>query len=537
MKESTKKKASKWCLILLASILLESVGVKDAFAISPSDINNSNVFLEQAWGSVNCTTVAASMMLRRRAILNGDEKWESITPGVVESVGWLDGTGMKNEFSYGEYKINSGLLSGDKTEFLIELLKRNPEGVVIYSKTKWHAVLITDYTDGQFYCGDPATNWPYKGRIPISLSSMITVNECYKYWYISTPYQKQYTEGWIQNDGIWKYQLADGSFATGWKEVGGKWYYLDRDGIMMTGWENLDGKYYYLRDSGEMATGWLELEDDLYYLGPDGVMYASRWIKENGKRYYAGADGRLLRNVCSRIDGIEYDFDDAGAASVKKTDPVPTQPETTSGNKETTSSNRSETEYSYRTRTKNEETKTSEDSNLSGWEFIGTQKGNGTWGSWSNWSEEYRESSDNVEVETRTVSTGENTQIYLGRYYSESKNNFSPNKLDNTYAFEGGWFDKDTVTFVGQAYAGGRTDCYTVPGYHYYFFEIGSHGGETRTLSTGSRTEYRYRQKTSKTLYQYHRFVYSSWSEWSNWSETPVYKDELTDVRTRVKPV
>jgi hypothetical protein len=539
MKEKTKKKASKWCLILLLSILLESVGVKNAFAISPSDINNNNVFLEQARGSVNCTTVAASMMLRRRAILNGDENWERITPGAVESVGWLNGFGMKNDFSYGEYNINSSSLPADKTGFLIELLKSHPEGVVIYSKTKWHAVLITDYTDGQFYCGDPAADWRYKGRIPLSLSSMETVDVCYKYWYISTPYQK-YTEGWIKNEGIWKYQFADGSFATGWKEVSGKWYYLDGNGIVQTGWQNLNGKYYYLYDSGEMATGWLELDEGYYYLGSDGVMYTDRWVTEDGIRYRLGADGRMLRNICSKIDGVEYDFDHSGAAE-KKTQPAPlpeSMPETTSApTQESAESKNQVMEYSYQTRTKKEETKTSEDPNLSGWECVGSQAGTGSWSSWSGWSEESRESSSDTQVETRTVSTGETVQIYLGRYYSAQKNKFSPSKLDSTYAFEGGWFEEDSVTFVGQAYAGGRSDCYTVTGYHYYFFEIGSHGGETRTVSTGTKTEYRYRQKSVKTIYQYRRTVYTSWSEWSTWSETPVEENEYTKVRTRSRTV
>ncbi|MDR2023838.1 MAG: CHAP domain-containing protein [Hungatella sp.] len=326
---------------------------------------------------------------------------------------------------------------------------------------------------------------------------------------------KDVVRGWVKNesDHFWRYWKTDGSQATGWQQI--------------------DGKYYFFHTSGEMAVGWLELDDGYYYLGSNGTMYAGRWITEDGNRYYAGTDGRLLRNVCSRIDGVEYDFDDDGVASVKKADPIPTQPETKPAKEETTSGSRSEIEYSYRTRTKKEETKTSEDPDLSGWECVGVQEGSGTWGSWSGWSDEYRESSGNVQVETRTVSTGETTQIYLGRYYSASKNKFSPSKLDSTYTFEGGWFEEDTVTFVGQAYVGGRSDCYTVPGYHYYFFEIGSHGGETRTVSAGTKTEYRYRQKSAKTIYQYQRTVYTSWFGWSAWSENPVEENECTEVKTR----
>lgn len=551
MKEIIKKKAGKLCLILLVSVLLESVDVQNSFAVSPSDINNSNVFLEQAWGSVDCTAVAATMMLRRRAILNRDENWKNITPEAVKSVAWINGLGLRSEFSYGDYAVNSEKLPADKTGFLIDLLKNHPEGVVVHSNTEWHAMLITDYTDGQFYCGEPATNWGFKGRIPVSSSSMKTVDVCSKYWYISTPYQG-YTEGWIQVGAVWKYQRADGSFLTGWQNVDGKYYYLNGSGEMLTGWQNIGGKYYFLYNSGEMATGRLELDDGYYYLGSDGAMYTSHWISEAGNRYYVGSDGKMLRNICSKINGTEYDFDNNGAAKksedqlpVLETKPVPeTKPvletspvkqETTAPSTDASMPERKVTEYSYRTRTKKEETKTSETPNLSGWECTGTTEGNKAWGSWSDWSGERRENSSDTQVETRTVSTGDTTQIYLGRYYSASKNKFSPDKLDDTYSFEGGWFDEKDVTFVGQAYAGGRTDCYTIPGYGYYFFEIGSHGGEIRTVSTGSQTEYRYRSKTAKTVYQYHRYVYSGWSDWSGWSESLVAEDEFTEVRTRIQ--
>ena len=39
---------------------------------------------------------------------------------------------------------------------LISLLEQHPEGIVLYDRTQPHAVLLTDYTNGIFYCSDPA---------------------------------------------------------------------------------------------------------------------------------------------------------------------------------------------------------------------------------------------------------------------------------------------------------------------------------------------------------------------------------------------
>lgn len=45
-----------------------------------------------------------------------------------------------------------------------------------------------------------------------------------------------------QEDGQWKYQNDDGSFATGWVEDGKKSYYLDAGGIMLANTTTPDGK-------------------------------------------------------------------------------------------------------------------------------------------------------------------------------------------------------------------------------------------------------------------------------------------------------
>lgn len=46
-----------------------------------------------------------------------------------------------------------------------------------------------------------------------------------------------------QDNGQWKYQNDDGSFATGWIEESGKNYYLNADGIMLSNTTTPDGYY------------------------------------------------------------------------------------------------------------------------------------------------------------------------------------------------------------------------------------------------------------------------------------------------------
>ena len=64
------------------------------------------------------------------------------------------------------------------------LLAEHPEGIVLYDRRQPHAVLLTDYTDGVFYCSDPAGSVS-SGRVPISAAS-ISIAGASCYWYISS---------------------------------------------------------------------------------------------------------------------------------------------------------------------------------------------------------------------------------------------------------------------------------------------------------------------------------------------------------------
>ncbi len=165
------------------------VGLIETQAATVDEINSSEVFLKQE-GSTTCTLCATAMMLRRGALLSGNSNWRSITESSIKSTAWINGSGLRWNFSYAGMTVAHGTLpTGSANESrLKELLNEHPEGIVIYygPGTKQHAVLLTDYTNGQFYCADPYGGKP-SGRIPLSSALYVTVSNVSAYWYISSP--------------------------------------------------------------------------------------------------------------------------------------------------------------------------------------------------------------------------------------------------------------------------------------------------------------------------------------------------------------
>lgn len=150
-------------LIIALAILLGTI-----VSVSAANVNDSTVFLKQETSST-CTLSAAAMMLRRRAILDGNQEWTSITESNMRDTAWVPGKGARFNYTYNGISVTTrGLknFSGDKKEYFISMLSTHPEGIVVYNQSKPHAVLLTDYdsTTGTFYCADPSTAAPY-GRI------------------------------------------------------------------------------------------------------------------------------------------------------------------------------------------------------------------------------------------------------------------------------------------------------------------------------------------------------------------------------------
>ena len=149
------------------------------------DLNvDAGFYFKQSRGGT-CTLASAAMMLRRRAYLDGLTDWTAVTENSVRSTAWANG--LSHSFTYKEMQVGYATLPSSKVEkiqTLITLLSQHPEGIVLYDRSQPHAVLLTDYTDGIFYCSDPAGSVS-SGRVPISAAS-ISIGSSSCYWYITS---------------------------------------------------------------------------------------------------------------------------------------------------------------------------------------------------------------------------------------------------------------------------------------------------------------------------------------------------------------
>lgn len=127
----------------------------------------------------------------------------------------------------------------------------------------------------------------------------------------TTQTEQKPVTGWVTEENVTRYYLADGTAVTGKITIGGSTYYFDDTGAMQTGWVTLpEGRCYFAAD-GVLATGWIQEEDHRYYLGDDGVPLTG-WQTVEGQTYYFTEDGRMARGQVE-IDGVRHFFTSTGA--------------------------------------------------------------------------------------------------------------------------------------------------------------------------------------------------------------------------------
>ena len=145
-------------------------------------MNNDSVYIKQSERG-KCTLASCAMVMRRAALLADDENWESITEDALLSTAWLNGSGVRWSFSYGDYSMGHAYISGK--EELKTLLEEHPEGIVAYDQWLPHAILLTEYDSDTdtFYGADPSQAAPY-GLID-SRDSLISMDNVSVVWYIT----------------------------------------------------------------------------------------------------------------------------------------------------------------------------------------------------------------------------------------------------------------------------------------------------------------------------------------------------------------
>lgn len=168
-------------MALVLSLVLMAVMLPGALAV---DLNvDAGFYFKQSRGGT-CTLASAAMMLRRRAFLDGLTDWTDVTENSVRGSAWAGG--LSHSFNYNAMQVGYSTLPSNneaKKAVLIQLLAEHPEGIVLYDRRQPHAVLLTDYTDGVFYCSDPS-NGVASGRVPLSAAS-ISIGGASCYWYIT----------------------------------------------------------------------------------------------------------------------------------------------------------------------------------------------------------------------------------------------------------------------------------------------------------------------------------------------------------------
>ncbi|MDY3014252.1 MAG: hypothetical protein SOR61_03515 [Evtepia sp.] len=158
-----------------------------AMAATTDHLNQPEVFLKQQQRGT-CTLASTAMMLRRTAMLRGDEDWAEITEASCREAFWLSCRGLPYHFSYDGMNVSKEKLPGGEAnrQILIDLLTEHPEGIVLHASCVPHGILLTDYTDGVFYCADPAQDYP-EGRIPVEQAYGTRIENSNGYWYVETP--------------------------------------------------------------------------------------------------------------------------------------------------------------------------------------------------------------------------------------------------------------------------------------------------------------------------------------------------------------
>ena len=176
----------KRILRIAMAVLMLAVMVPSALAATYEEINQDQVFLKQEQRGT-CTLASTAMMLRRAALLNGDENWAQITEASCRQAFWIAGCGLPYNFSYGEMTVSHDTLPGGEAnkDILIDLLAEHPEGIMLHAACVPHGILLTEYKDGQFYCADPS-EYAGEGIIPIEEAWGTRVENSNAYWYVTS---------------------------------------------------------------------------------------------------------------------------------------------------------------------------------------------------------------------------------------------------------------------------------------------------------------------------------------------------------------
>ena len=279
-------------LVCIVILLLPGMGTMATEEL-PKDL-----YLEQA-GSRTCTLCSATMMLRSCFYIMGNDLWQQIAEDAVAVSAWTsDGLywNWNYEIEENVVKIAQQGCSGISEDKLKQVLDAHPEGIVLYcGGGAPHAVFLTDYADGVFYCADPAKGYAGK-RIPLAESLLGNrhggqagiLSAVSAYWYISS------------------HNIEDRSYLAGCKEypinyrIRVRW---DGDAMSLPCGENTESEKMFRIHSGEY------FKANAFLINREGQY----WYRI-GKNVYVSADD--AKRVFIDIQNSNQNDESQGAVDV-----------------------------------------------------------------------------------------------------------------------------------------------------------------------------------------------------------------------------
>ena len=109
----------------------------------------SDLYIKQAQSGW-CTLASATMMVRAKFYLGGNDSWKSITQNSVYSSAWLPGSGLYFSWTYyygsSYVTVSHSTVNGMSTSTLKSILDKHPEGIVFYLYDYPHAIFVHDYS-------------------------------------------------------------------------------------------------------------------------------------------------------------------------------------------------------------------------------------------------------------------------------------------------------------------------------------------------------------------------------------------------------
>ncbi|MFQ7176616.1 MAG: glucosyl transferase, partial [Streptococcus salivarius] len=165
----------------------------------------------------------------------------------------------------------------------------------------------TNVTGGQYY-SDAYGHWHYKDASGKDLTGPQTIDGVKVYF---TPGGVQ-VKGEFAWDGHY-YDKDSGALVTNkFVDSYSSTYYLDENGNKVIGPKEINGVWYYFNQYGEQVKDRFA-SDDRYYdeNGKQVDFGTNRYFELNGKWYYAGNDGAILKGP-QTIDGVKVYFDRGG---------------------------------------------------------------------------------------------------------------------------------------------------------------------------------------------------------------------------------